>query len=769
MVRDDWMHRRCRPVCLENGAAGLFPPSDRLSSSPAEMPLSDTDVGIKERLGSHRPFRAVLKQTINDFVVNEVSQSGEVVTLRKLAQAPPPAAPDTPAKRTAPDAETPPVVSAAALSALDALFPDAAAGSVSASVTTALQSASSELVLPPTPDKALRKTIHGWVREHLSAYVTDTVEAGAAQAVRLRPRSACRPWKRRRAQGPSDAADARTFDPRETRAPRGAGDPPRVGPHTVVSFVLWKRHADTMDAISQLSRALRVPASAFSFAGTKDKRAVTTQRVTVRGVSEARFARANLALVARGRGRRGREMIAVGDVTALPKGARALGLGDLKGNRFTLALRDLEVRSEEDERNVMEAVESVRTRGFVNYFGLQRFGSGVSGTHETGFAFLRGDFEDVCRRILLPLVMEEWETTADGIRPERRRTVEALQSFADRKIKAKELRELLPRWMHIEKAIVDSFCHDESRGVVKYDYRAAFEKLPRNMRRMYGHAVQSYMWNIMASSRIKTSRPDDPSRMHAIEGDLVRVIEDAPGELNYSIKVRSVTAEEEQAKSVSVFRVLIPVLGSEVAIPATAYGDVARKVLTERKVDLQSRLGSEYGMKGTYRALLSKPTGVEMEIVSYSSFDEVLVPSSKDPMLMNPTQNPEQEKLEDGYKEQSHENAAGPPNANSEPEESGEQHEYIPKTQENDKGSPGEFRKAINGAETSKKALLISFTLGCGEYATMLIRELTGKDSAVANQRAMQTAVQESTKVVESTTEVPNVKPSLLEGSPVAS
>lgn len=47
-------------------------------------------------------------------------------------------------------------------------------------------------------------------------------------------------------------------------------------------------------------------------------------------------------------------------------------VGDLLGNRFTLALRFLQPV---DEAVLAESVESLRESGFVNYFGLQRFGS----------------------------------------------------------------------------------------------------------------------------------------------------------------------------------------------------------------------------------------------------------------------------------------------------------------------------------------------------------------------------------------------------------
>lgn len=41
-----------------------------------------------------------------------------------------------------------------------------------------------------------------------------------------------------------------------------------------------------------------------------------------------------------------------------------------------------------DPATVAMACETLRTRGFINYFGLQRFGSGCSSTHRQGLRFL---------------------------------------------------------------------------------------------------------------------------------------------------------------------------------------------------------------------------------------------------------------------------------------------------------------------------------------------------------------------------------------------
>ena len=58
-----------------------------------------------------------------------------------------------------------------------------------------------------------------------------------------------------------------------------------------------------------------------------------------------------------------------------------LQLGSLAGNAFTIVLRGLQPHNLEQ---VSSAATQLKEHGFVNYFGLQRFGSGSIGTHEVG-------------------------------------------------------------------------------------------------------------------------------------------------------------------------------------------------------------------------------------------------------------------------------------------------------------------------------------------------------------------------------------------------
>jgi len=77
---------------------------------------------------------------------------------------------------------------------------------------------------------------------------------------------------------------------------------------------------------------------------------------------------------------------------------KPINLGMLKGNRFSVALRyiDANLSDEEISLNVKNAIES----GFINYFGMQRFGSFSIRTHQVGKEILNQNWKEVCRMIL---------------------------------------------------------------------------------------------------------------------------------------------------------------------------------------------------------------------------------------------------------------------------------------------------------------------------------------------------------------------------------
>jgi tRNA pseudouridine13 synthase len=75
-----------------------------------------------------------------------------------------------------------------------------------------------------------------------------------------------------------------------------------------------------------------------------------------------------------------------------------LDLGSLKGNRFSVALRFIDNNISNDE--ITQNVKAAQTNGFINYFGMQRFGSYSVRTHTIGKEILNQNWKEVCRLIL---------------------------------------------------------------------------------------------------------------------------------------------------------------------------------------------------------------------------------------------------------------------------------------------------------------------------------------------------------------------------------
>ncbi|KAA3677075.1 tRNA pseudouridine13 synthase, partial [Paragonimus westermani] len=122
-------------------------------------------------------------------------------------------------------------------------------------------------------------------------------------------------------------------------------------------FVLYKEGKDTISAIQTLGRYLRVSPGCFGYAGTKDKRAITAQFVTVKDVDSEKLASLNRQL----------HGMVVGNFSYVP---RPLFLGDLDGNQFTVVLRSVSASAS----SIDASIDSWKSNGFINYFGLQRFG-----------------------------------------------------------------------------------------------------------------------------------------------------------------------------------------------------------------------------------------------------------------------------------------------------------------------------------------------------------------------------------------------------------
>jgi tRNA pseudouridine13 synthase len=132
-------------------------------------------------------------------------------------------------------------------------------------------------------------------------------------------------------------------------------EPDGDGEHLLLH--LRKRDTNTNWLAGQLARYAGVPSREVSYAGLKDRHAVTTQWFSLRLASRPEPDWSGL----------NSEQI---EVLAVQRHRRKLRRGTLRGNRFTILLRELNA----DRDALSERLQRLRRDGMPNYFGEQRFG-----------------------------------------------------------------------------------------------------------------------------------------------------------------------------------------------------------------------------------------------------------------------------------------------------------------------------------------------------------------------------------------------------------
>lgn len=153
-----------------------------------------------------------------------------------------------------------------------------------------------------------------------------------------------------------------------------AYSPDGEGDHVIA----WieKRELSTFDAVRALSRALGVEASDVGTAGMKDRFAITRQQISLPPpVTPEAVAAVSID------GLR---------VLSAARHPHKLRTGHLRGNRFALRIRELDVPVDEAARRTRDIFDELtRPPGSPNWFGDQRFGRGGSNA-EVGRQILRG-------------------------------------------------------------------------------------------------------------------------------------------------------------------------------------------------------------------------------------------------------------------------------------------------------------------------------------------------------------------------------------------
>ncbi|WP_251329171.1 tRNA pseudouridine(13) synthase TruD [Haloplanus pelagicus] len=367
---------------------------------------------------------------------------------------------------------------------------------------------------------------------------------------------------------------------REAVEPEPLAADPGAYPHLLVRATLtdW----DTNDFAGALSDALGISRERVSWAGTKDKRAVTTQLFSVQGVDPADLPALDGA-----------------EVTALGRVGRNLEFGDLAGNAFEIRVAGPPRPDAVD--SVLDALETFGggRPAVPNWFGHQRFGSRRPVTHEVGLHVVRGEW----REAVLAYVGNPAETEPERTRTARA-TVEDVAAGDDPDWPA--ALDAMPGHLGYERSMLHALVENGGREAA--DFRAALEAVPWNLQRLFVNAAQSYAFNRMCSERLRRGLPFD----RPVVGDVVCFVDaDAPSDLVVPDTDRLQRVTEDR---VDVVRrhcergrafVTAPLVGTETDLGGGDPGDIERAVLDA--LDLAPAdfdLPGNFDSTGTRRAIL---------------------------------------------------------------------------------------------------------------------------------------------------------------------
>ncbi|CCC11968.1 hypothetical protein SMACR_02190 [Sordaria macrospora] len=578
---------------------------------PAVRAASEKNLGITQRSASiNFSWTGDIRKRYTDFLVYEIRKDGTTVHLHEYEEqelavpkaAPPKPTPEIVAPPTEPeikpisDEDRQKLVSLINESATEKLVKLDEAVQAKKTITPEERT----VTFDPITDRALRASLHQEIRRIFSNRI-ETL-ANNTGVITASPSKFSRN-NRVGGNGPR-ANNSRSGDKSKSFTQLGG---------EYLHFTMYKENKDTMDAVNTIARLLKVKATNFGFAGTKDRRAGTVQRISVYRQRASNLIWLNTRL----------PNIKVGDFNHANE---PLQLGQHGGNEFVITLKNCQPLGgagcsvNQRVRKLREAVEFglayLNRHGYINYYGLQRFGTYAIGTHLLGMKVLKEDYEGVLDDILHvedhflqeafdleeqePVHTNDFHNSRDDYNRAKAITIWRTTRNAQKAL------AILPKRFSSEAAIIRHL------GNNSRDFMGALLSITRGMRMMYIHAYQSFVWNHMASKRWSMYGPA------VIEGDLVLVKNDqsaadadAEEDDNCYAQARALTKEDIETGKYTIFDVVLPTPGYDVIYPRNAIGEAYVTFMKMEEnggldpYDMRRRQ-KEFSLSGNYRHLLGR-------------------------------------------------------------------------------------------------------------------------------------------------------------------
>lgn len=614
----------------------------------------EEEIGITEFINNAKGFQGIIKQRFSDFVVREVDVDGNIVYLKELSGQ------ELENKYFTKINNNSNTITSTSISINeDDINPLDLAKKTCIELKSLLMDNIDDKILDekivnyielciqkaddcddsfigyPCSNKESRTEMHKCIRNNVGPYIeTDTITVDNMQHLRLFAKH-----KLKKSTG-EKTYTVSSLVKRDNRWPKEIGN--------YLRFTLLKENIDTMSACNALGKTFRLKPNSIGYSGTKDKRAVTTQKITIFRRRPSEIERLNKFKYP--------PVMRVGDFEFVKNEVK---LGQHSGNHFEIVLRAI---SENDDI-VINACSQLQMNGFINYFGLQRFGKGGTKSHIIGKALYLSEWKKACDMLFTPQASD-------------RKEVEDAKKFYNLQDYSQALK-VIPSQLHSEKSVLESLIKDPK------NFYSAYNRIVKNNRLICVHAYQSYVWNVVVSERIRlygincvigdlVALNSNESILHSEEGE-----EDSIND--HKCTIHTLSQNDLDLGLYKINDVVLPLPGYDIILPSNSIKEIYLRILEKDGLSLEhfSKCDVNYRSKGTYRHIIQYPKDFEYSISKYDDPNEEINITELTKMRLND--------------ENMHKNSSSSEKNNLK----------------------------------SRRALTLKFTLKPGIYATMLLREIT--------------------------------------------
>jgi tRNA pseudouridine13 synthase len=327
--------------------------------------------------------------------------------------------------------------------------------------------------------------------------------------------------------------------------------PSGEGEHTF--FEIQKIGIPTFVAVREIARALDVPARSIGYAGLKDAQAITCQVLSAHNVPPEAVLALDLPGI---------------QVRWAERHRHKLKIGHLRGNRFTIRVRQVEEPALETCRAILDVLTQ---RGVPNYYGPQRFG--IRGdSHLLGRRVVRRDAEGFIRQFL------GYPHPAEGEPVRQARSLFEAGQWV-------EALSLLPYSMAEERRALQTLIRTEG------DHRRAYQGVSKKLKVFLLSAYQSALFNRVLDTRLQTLD-------RVFVGDLAMK---HPGRAVFSVEDENVEQPRAERFEISPTG---PIFGYKMIQASGQQGEREGSILADENLALDDfRVGGGIKARGTRRAL----------------------------------------------------------------------------------------------------------------------------------------------------------------------